>query len=627
MLTTRRMLVAAAVGVFLGVQALQAEPTRPPDPDYAWTFDDGTGAVASAAYGNVDGSVMGGAAWSANGRFGYLGNGSLEFSGVITGGQEVRLDDAGGSDKISINDAGANNAFTVSAWIYDRDTSLNDRANIFGNWFSSTQNVMLWSEQSSTYISLEVREQNDQTNGTLTRSSPQGQWAHVVGVWDGAGAGTGTGRLYINNTATTIPNAGILESWASEDTYYVGGDSRGNSISKNRNRMFNGFIDEVAVWKRALGADEVAWLNEHSISGQDEPPPREPLFTFAQISDVHVGNDANLPTHTRLQAAVTLINSLQPNFVIDTGDMTSNPVHGATEANFAEYTQYKQYIDPLTMPIYFVPGNHDIGFFNGENDPRGIAWGDYDALTARFEQELGPLNQSFTFGGARFILMNNNAEYSRQPGHLTPQQLAWIEQELQDGRVSFLFGHVPVLQGGTGAPWGSSAEDLVALINQHEVALVTYGHDHNSIQTVRDAALYNMAPDLKNAGQQSIYLYKIFADDLELWSYDVLTQVGTLVGTFALPQSLTWPVVGDANEDGLVDDSDLSLLLASWGQDADWAGGNFNEDNVVDDADLSLLLASWTGLGSAGGTVPEPCALSLLALGWLGLRRGSRPKG
>jgi len=71
----------------------------------------------------------------------------------------------------------------------------------------------------------------------------------------------------------------------------------------------------------------------------------------------------------------------------------------------------------------------------------------------------------------------------------------------------------------------------------------------------------------------------------------------------------------DVNGDGAVDDDDLSLLLAHWGQAASWANGNLNGDETVDDNDLSLLLAHWTGpLAAEAAAIPEPGAIVLLIL-------------
>ena len=76
--------------------------------------------------------------------------------------------------------------------------------------------------------------------------------------------------------------------------------------------------------------------------------------------------------------------------------------------------------------------------------------------------------------------------------------------------------------------------------------------------------------------------------------------------------------LGDANLDGVVDDDDLSLLLAGWtgvgGRGATWRTGDFDGNGAITDADLSLLLANWTG--SAGATaIPEPASAALVLLG------------
>ena len=76
-------------------------------------------------------------------------------------------------------------------------------------------------------------------------------------------------------------------------------------------------------------------------------------------------------------------------------------------------------------------------------------------------------------------------------------------------------------------------------------------------------------------------------------------------------------IPGDC-QDGVVNDSDLSLLLAHWGQDVTgepdggWGKGEFDGVAPAGDADLSLLLANWTG--SRATDVPEPATLGLVVL-------------
>ena len=54
---------------------------------------------------------------------------------------------------------------------------------------------------------------------------------------------------------------------------------------------------------------------------------------------------------------------------------------------------------------------------------------------------------------------------------------------------------------------------------------------------------------------------------------------------------------GDANLDGLVNDTDLSLMLSNWGENVGWGQGDFTGNGNVDDNDLGMLLANWTAGG------------------------------
>jgi len=74
-------------------------------------------------------------------------------------------------------------------------------------------------------------------------------------------------------------------------------------------------------------------------------------------------------------------------------------------------------------------------------------------------------------------------------------------------------------------------------------------------------------------------------------------------------------IPGDANGDGVVDESDAASLAANWGLgNTTWEMGDFNGDHSVGPADASILAANW-GYGSDESTlstVPEPSALLLL---------------
>ena len=78
------------------------------------------------------------------------------------------------------------------------------------------------------------------------------------------------------------------------------------------------------------------------------------------------------------------------------------------------------------------------------------------------------------------------------------------------------------------------------------------------------------------------------------------------------------PAAGDANRDGLVNDDDLSILLANWtgsgGSGGTWGTGDFDADGAICDTDLSELLGNWTG---TSGAVPEPATCWPLAIGAL----------
>src|SRR5262245_53762535 len=81
---------------------------------------------------------------------------------------------------------------------------------------------------------------------------------------------------------------------------------------------------------------------------------------IAQISDMHIStpgsrNDLDFRTAEHLEQAVRHLNALtpRPDIVIATGDLVER---GQRE----EYERLRDILGHLTMPLYLIPGNHDV---------------------------------------------------------------------------------------------------------------------------------------------------------------------------------------------------------------------------------------------------------------------------
>ena len=77
--------------------------------------------------------------------------------------------------------------------------------------------------------------------------------------------------------------------------------------------------------------------------------------------------------------------------------------------------------------------------------------------------------------------------------------------------------------------------------------------------------------------------------------------------------------LGDANRDGQVDGSDVTILAGNWQygvtgtSDATWTMGDFNGDGKVDGSDVTILAGNWqAGVTSDAASVPEPGTMLLL---------------
>lgn len=76
-------------------------------------------------------------------------------------------------------------------------------------------------------------------------------------------------------------------------------------------------------------------------------------------------------------------------------------------------------------------------------------------------------------------------------------------------------------------------------------------------------------------------------------------------------------VMGDVNNDTVVNIFDINLVSHYWGTDGS-SGGDANLDGMVNIFDVNVISANW-GATSGGAAVPEPSSLALAALTFFGL--------
>ncbi len=209
-------------------------------------------------------------------------------------------------------------------------------------------------------------------------------------------------------------------------------------------------------------------------------------FTFAQISDSHIGfsRDPNTDTPGTLKAAMDQVKALKPAMILHTGDVShlSKP---------AEFDAAAQIVGAGGMDTHYVPGEHDVldedtkafgpRFLAKEKPPSR------EALFYSFDQE-----------GVHFIGLNNVTDLKAGGlGQLGEVQLAWLEGDLKGRSASqpiVVFAHIPLWlvyeQWGWGTSDGARALGLLARFGS---VTVLNGHIHQVIQKVEGHVAFHTA--------------------------------------------------------------------------------------------------------------------------------------
>jgi prepilin-type N-terminal cleavage/methylation domain-containing protein len=198
-----------------------------------WSFDEGSGCVANDLYG-INGGVLGincptvSPSWVA----GKTGS-ALSFNGT--------------SNNVSINNS-VNLNFTtsmsVSAWIKWNVTPSTGVAYATIVNKNGDNQYRLQHNATNSKFEFGIKTNTGSTYVTSTTTPVVGVWYHLVGTWDG-----NLVKIYVN---------GILEQTGTRVGALLSSTSPLKIASFSADyRYFNGIIDEVSFWDRALSQQEI----------------------------------------------------------------------------------------------------------------------------------------------------------------------------------------------------------------------------------------------------------------------------------------------------------------------------------------------------------------------------------
>jgi len=164
----------------------------------------------------------------------------------------------GVDDWINITDTTNFTAYTISAWV---KPAASGNQNILV--YTQSSPLTTWSHQIRISSGTAQHYTYDGGLHYVTGSTPitPGSWYHIVATAKNGG----TARLYVNGVEEGSPASGLGTLWNDGEYWFVGSNS-GHSMG-----YFNGLMDDVRLYNRALTPDEIKHLYQSGVGARITP--------------------------------------------------------------------------------------------------------------------------------------------------------------------------------------------------------------------------------------------------------------------------------------------------------------------------------------------------------------------
>jgi predicted MPP superfamily phosphohydrolase len=221
-------------------------------------------------------------------------------------------------------------------------------------------------------------------------------------------------------------------------------------------------------------------------------------FSFIHASDTHISEKSI----DRIQQLRAIVESVKPDFVLITGDLVKDALRVSVQEASGYYELFKRQIALFAVPVWNVPGNHEI--FGIERHLSLVSKSHPLYGKKMYHHFLGPNYYSFNFGGVHFVGLDAvDYEDLWYYGHVDSLQMSWLKQDLAQVPLTtpvITFNHIPFLSGGltlnnyTELGPGrslereqgvlqfrhvvSNAHEVIQAVNTHPYPIALSGHHH-----------------------------------------------------------------------------------------------------------------------------------------------------
>ena len=199
-------------------------------------------------------------------------------------------------------------------------------------------------------------------------------------------------------------------------------------------------------------------------------------FHFVIVSDRTGGARPGV-----FESALSKADLLEPAFVVSVGDL----IEGYTEDQAqieAEWDEFEGFVEQLTVPFFYVAGNHDM---------------DSAVMAEAWRERFGPSYYHFVYKNVLFVVLNSelfgmvSKPDTPLPGPWTQaEQLAFVERTLErfpDPRWTIVLVHQPLWDYASG-PRGDWPE-VERMLGDRDYTVFA-GHFHRYVQLVRNDRRY-----------------------------------------------------------------------------------------------------------------------------------------